>query len=91
MKQGNKPNRRRGFLKDAMLIGGAAAIGLAQSSANAQQKVAKSVFQYQDTPKDGKQCSTCEFFIAGAKPTCKIVEGDITPNGWCSAWVQKKS
>jgi len=53
----------------------------------------KTQFKYQDTPKDGHQCSGCTFFIAGksatASGTCKIVKGDISPKGWCQAWSAK--
>lgn len=50
---------------------------------------------YQDAPKDGKQCSTCMQFVPGksaaAKGGCKIMAGDdeISPSGWCSAYVAK--
>jgi hypothetical protein len=45
--------------------------------------------QYQDSPKNGAECSTCMQFIPGKKPQCKIVEGDISPKGWCLAYSKK--
>ena len=54
----------------------------------------KAQFKYQSTPSGSKQCSNCTFFIAGktasANGTCKIVQGDISPKGYCIAWSAKK-
>jgi len=50
-------------------------------------KAKKSDMKYQDKPKDGKDCDDCIHFIPGktakSPGTCKIVEGAISPNGWC--------
>jgi hypothetical protein len=42
---------------------------------------------YQTTPKDGKQCADCTFFIA--PNSCKSVSGEIAPTGWCKLYVKK--
>jgi hypothetical protein len=37
--------------------------------------------QYRNTPNGMFSCGTCTFFI---KPrSCKVVTGDVSPNGWC--------
>jgi hypothetical protein len=42
---------------------------------------------YQDTPKGDQQCSNCSLF---QEPDgCTIVEGSISPAGWCKFWVKK--
>ena len=64
-----------------------AAASLAPRAAAAQQKVAKAVVQYQDSPKSGHQCSTCSNFVAPG--SCKVVTGPISPHGWCSIWTPK--
>ena len=56
-------------------------------SGSAEAKMAQSSVKYQPTPKDGKQCSGCNLFIAPS--SCKSVAGDIAPTGWCSIWVKK--
>jgi High potential iron-sulfur protein len=56
-------------------------------SGSAEAKMAQSSVKYQPTPKDGKQCSGCNLFIA--PNSCKSVAGDIAPTGWCSIWVKK--
>lgn len=59
----------------------------------AQAKGSKSQFKYQTTPNDGHQCSGCSFFIPGksktAAGTCKLVDGSISPSGWCEAYTPK--
>jgi High potential iron-sulfur protein len=80
---------RRGLLLSAVCAGalanGAALFSLS-SPAEAQQKVSKEQAKYQDSPKDGNKCSECAYF---EKPNaCKIVEGDINPDGWCQLWTK---
>jgi hypothetical protein len=56
-------------------------------------KVTQSSVQYQAKPNGDKQCSKCSFFISGttadATGTCKIVDGVISPSGYCSAFNAK--
>ena len=66
---------------------GAAAIGMAVPRAQAQEKIAQQMVQYQNNPKDGQLCSGC----ANWQPpnACAIVSGNINPNGWCIAYAPK--
>lgn len=64
-----------------------AALAVAGRSA-AQAKVAKSAVQYQDQPKGDRRCSGCVHFVDGS--ACKIVEGTISPQGWCLAYSARK-
>jgi high potential iron-sulfur protein len=61
---------------------------LALMSGAAEAKMAQAAVRYQTTPKDGHQCDGCTFFIA--PNACKMVEGDISPTGWCALWAAKK-
>jgi len=54
----------------------------------APAKVSQASVQYQTEPKDGKTCADCMHFIADSN-TCKLVEGDISPTGWCVLWAKK--
>jgi hypothetical protein len=69
-----------------------AATWTAQSTL-AQTKASKKAMQYQDAPKNGQECDTCMQWIpgagAGAPGNCKVVEGPISPKGWCVAYVKK--
>jgi hypothetical protein len=59
----------------------------------AAAKGSKAQFKYQSTPKNGQKCSGCKFFTAGKTPTasgtCAVVDGSISPNGWCTAYTAK--
>lgn len=50
-------------------------------------KMSKEGAQYQDKPQDGRKCADCTNFIAASK-TCKVVEGEVSPQGWCIFWAQ---
>jgi hypothetical protein len=46
-----------------------------------QLKLTKAAARYQDQPKDNQLCAGCPYFISPS--SCVMVEGDISPNGWC--------
>lgn len=80
---------RRDLLKGVAILVGAVAI----RPARAQAKVSKAAMQYQDHPKGTAECSNCLQFVPGKTPTamgtCKVVEGAISPKGWCLAYAKK--
>jgi hypothetical protein len=44
-------------------------------------KLSPAEAEYQTSPKGMFSCAVCTFFI---KPRgCKVVTGEISPNGWC--------
>jgi len=51
--------------------------------AKATQKAAG----YQDTPKGDLRCDNCSQFEPPS--SCKVVEGNIAPAGWCKVYVKK--
>jgi hypothetical protein len=56
-------------------------LGIALVARMAQTKVSQVVAQYQDSPQGGLSCAACTFF---RRPrSCQVVEGDISPQGWC--------
>lgn len=83
---------RRIMLRNAAIVAGLAAVPWARPAA-AQAKATKQAMQYQEQPKNDQKCADCMHFIPGAKQgangTCKVVEGPISPNGWCAAYVKK--
>jgi hypothetical protein len=52
------------------------------------KKVPQASVQYQTKPKGEQKCSNCINFIAESN-TCKLVEGKVSPEGWCMLWVKK--
>ena len=77
---------RRAVLGSASAL--AAAMMLAATAASrAQQRMSKQTAQYQDSPKGDQKCQGCRFFVAEA--SCQLVEGEISPNGWCRLYQPK--
>jgi|HubBroStandDraft_2_1064218.scaffolds.fasta_scaffold1328383_2 hypothetical protein len=85
---------RTSFLKSMIVLPALAALTSALASADAA-KSSQASMHYQSTPSDGKQCSGCNFFIPGssatASGTCKVVDGSISPTGYCIAYNAKGS
>jgi hypothetical protein len=76
-------SRREALLK-AAIFAGAATLAV---TTGAEAKVAQKAAGYQDTPQDGKQCSGCAHFTAPG--SCNIVDGTISPTGWCKLYSAK--
>jgi hypothetical protein len=51
---------------------------------SAADKMSKAEAEYQDSPKDIRMCATCSLFELPR--ACKIVEGHLSPYGWCKAF-----
>ena len=54
----------------------------------ATKKLPQANVQYQTQPKGEQKCGRCVNFIAESN-TCKLVDGQISPEGWCSLWAKK--
>jgi hypothetical protein len=82
---------RRSLLRNvAFAAGGAAILGTTVSAnrvAVAQTKATQKAVGYQDTPKDAQRCDNCAQFEPPS--SCKVVEGNINPAGWCKVYVKK--
>jgi hypothetical protein len=81
---------RRAFIKTAFIktMGVAAATCGAAAAAKAQdfkpqdqKKLTQAAARYQDHPKGSEICGSCPYFVA--PKSCVMVEGDISPMGWC--------
>lgn len=88
MDEQTKLSRRSMLRCAALLAGGTLAAGVIHvQPAYAQGKAAKDAVKYQDSPKDGQMCSACLYFQAPG--SCAVVDGPISPNGWCSLYNKK--
>ena len=67
--------------------------GMVTRRTRAQSKATQASMQYQNSPKGSMHCALCRFFIpahdANANGSCQIVEGSISPNGYCIAFAAK--
>jgi hypothetical protein len=43
--------------------------------------------KYQDKANGDMRCDNCMQFVAPS--SCKVVDGTISPSGYCIAWVKK--
>ncbi len=86
---------RRNLLRAGLALAAGGAAGAAEAQprppqqqlAQAAEKLAQNIVQYQQTPKDGAKCDAC---VNWEPPNaCKIVAGTINPNGWCVAYAPK--
>lgn len=86
------PNSRRSILA---WLAAAPALAFIGKTLAEDGKAKKADMKYQDKPNAGKDCDDCIHFIPGksakAMGTCKIVEGPISPSGWCIEFQQKKA
>jgi hypothetical protein len=66
---------------------------IAGTTTIAQAKGSKDQFKYQDHPNGKEHCSECSLFEPGktadADGSCKVVDGSISPSGWCTAFSAK--
>jgi hypothetical protein len=59
----------------------------AGQAADAQSKTDKKTAKYQDHPNKDQRCALCNYFRP--PKSCQLVDGDISPNGWCSFFAKK--
>ena len=75
-----------------LLLGGCAIAAFAFAS-SASAKTAKSAVGFQAHPNGKFSCGSCTSFLPSQDPNkagaCKIVDGDIPPDGWCVLYAQK--
>jgi hypothetical protein len=80
---------KAGVTRRKVIIAAATSPAFTLIAGRAEAKIQQAAVKYQTEPKDGKQCSECNFFIA--PNLCKQVDGNISPTGYCLLWVKKVS
>lgn len=79
--------RRQMFADLALLAGGGALLVSLSAPSSAVAKMPKTAVSYQPTPKGSARCDTC---VQWQSPdACKVVDGNISPSGWCSIYMKK--
>ena len=79
-------SRRVVFTGTALALGAAAAATVV-SEATAQEKISQADAKYQGTPKGDQRCDGCMLFQP--PNACKVVQGEISPSGWCQLFSPK--
>ena len=78
---------RRVLMTNTALVLGGVAAGATATPAAAQQKVSEAAAKYQGQPKGSQSCGVCASFQP--PNACKLVEGAISPSGWCQLFTAK--
>ena len=76
--------QRRTIIKALGATAGCPALVLRTSQPQAADKMTRQQAEYQDTPKDIYSCATCTLFEP--PKACKVVEGEVSRDGWCKAF-----
>jgi hypothetical protein len=71
------PSRRR-LVQQAACAAGILAASLKSAQA---KKASQAAASYQNAPNQNQSCSRCQHFRPPS--SCQVVEGRISPNGWC--------
>jgi hypothetical protein len=82
---------RRSLLRGATIIAGGAAVLATALTANRAEaaKMSQAAAGYQPSPKSGQRCDGCALYDPPA--SCKLVDGAISPAGWCKFYQKKSS
>ena len=88
----DRENYRQLISRRAALTGTAFALGAATAAtvvrpAAAQEKISQAVAKYQPSPNGKDHCEICTNFQP--PNTCKFVQGEISPKGWCQLFSPK--
>ena len=76
---------RRALLRGLLAAGSAwclPRLGLAGAG-----KLSKEQARYQDRPNGEQKCANCRNFLPPS--ACTVVEGTVSPDGWCVLWAKK--
>ena len=84
--QSTSPNRRTIIFRGIACVAAGGALISGAGSANAG-KMVQSVASYQASPKGDQKCDNCLLFQA--PDACQVVDGAISPTGWCKFWAKK--
>jgi hypothetical protein len=77
-------SRRTALTSTALVLGAVAVVNVVSRTA-AQEKISQA--DGKTTPEGGQRCDAC---INLQPPNaCKLVQGDISPNGWCQLFFPK--
>ena len=88
MSKSDRMTRRHVLLRGVACAAGAAALVGAVNEARAAKMPQNSpAVAYQPTPKGTQQCDGCLLFQP--PDGCQMVDGKISPTGWCKLWAKK--
>jgi|WetSurMetagenome_2_1015567.scaffolds.fasta_scaffold794991_2 hypothetical protein len=80
---------RRALIRRSMALGGAGLAGIVSvhGASAGPAKITQAQAKYRDAPNGPASCGKCNQFQPPS--TCKLVQGAISPTGWCSLFTPK--
>jgi hypothetical protein len=84
-----KTKSRRELVVGVAITCAVAGLAFPTTGSAAQQKIRKEAAKYQYAPKGQQRCQICLQFQPPDQ--CKIVEGPISPKGWCQYFAAKEN
>ena len=84
MVKANAERTRRALIR-ATAATLAAGLCVRVSHTFAAEKMTQAQAEYQPTPNGIYSCGQCTLFVAPS--SCKVVEGTVSTDGWCKAFV----
>ena len=88
MPTGGVLSRRSALRGASAILSGVAALSPGRRT-NAQEKVTKGDAKYQANPHGQQRCEICLQFEP--PHSCKLVEGQISPTGWCQFFAAREN
>ncbi len=82
---GKRVDRSRREVMRAVVTAVPAGLLLRISRTEASEKMTRRQAEYQDAPRDIYSCGMCTLFEP--PKYCKVVEGEVSQDGWCKAFV----
>jgi hypothetical protein len=79
-----RPHSSRRTLLGAIGCGATAGLFSKIAPAHSADKMTKARAEYQDMPNGIYSCGNCTLFEA--PNACKVVEGEVSRDGWCTAF-----
>jgi hypothetical protein len=77
-------DRSRRKVMGAVAKGVSAGLLFRLAKSEAAEKMTRAQAEYQDTPNGIYSCGVCTLFVA--PNGCKVVEGEVSKEGWCKAF-----
>jgi hypothetical protein len=88
MNSSSHRRERRSFVLGTSLLVTTVAVACFAPRRAWAAKAQKADVNYREQPNEGKSCASCRLFTpsGSGKGTCAVVEGDVSPSGWCMAY-----
>jgi hypothetical protein len=90
LRQSTKISRRNLLRSATIIASGATVLATTITATHAEAdsgKMTQAAAAYQTSPKSGQRCDGCAFFKAPS--SCQLVDGTISPAGWCKFYAKK--